>query len=61
MSEQTDNAAAIIIIIDDLVAQLQAIRASSLETLSLKLQGGVDDALKGAQALTAQAQALATS
>jgi hypothetical protein len=58
--QQIDNAAAIIIIIDDTVARLTAIKARDLENMRLDKQEALKAELVDAQDLVIGAEAIAT-
>jgi hypothetical protein len=60
MSQQTDNAAAIIIIIDDTIARLSAIKALDLANMRVDMQDEVQGQLEEAQGFVIEAQELAS-
>jgi hypothetical protein len=60
MSQQTDNAAAIIIIIDDTIQRLNAIKALDLANMRVALQDEIQAQLTDAQNCVIEAQELAS-
>lgn len=60
MSQQTDNAAAIIIIIDDTLTRLNSIKALDLANMRVDKQVEVQAQLEEAQCFVQEAQELAS-
>jgi hypothetical protein len=60
MSQQTDNAAAIIIIIDDTIQRMNAIKALDLANMRVDAQTEVQGMLEEAQDFVTEAQGLAS-